>query len=180
MRRAIVSNMMTLDGFLEGPKHELDWHVVEPEFFAYAGEMLRSTGIILFGRRTYEMMAAYWPTAARDEIADRMNNLPKAVFSRTLAEAKWNNSTLVRGEAAAEVRRLKQESGEDLVVLGSAELASSLLRAGLIDEYRVLVNPVILGAGKPMFPGFEERVPLRLSGVREFHSGVAMLSYRPA
>ncbi|HEX4006314.1 MAG TPA: dihydrofolate reductase family protein [Acidobacteriaceae bacterium] len=179
MRRVIVSNMMTLDGFFEGPNRELDWHIVGDEFFAYAADMLRGADTILFGRRTYEMMAPYWSAAPSDPIADKMNGLPKLVFSNTLASADWAHSTLVRRDAAAEVARRKMLPGLDMVVLGSAALASSLLIGGLIDEYRVIVNPVILGGGKPLFPDIHGRLRLRLAGVREFGSGIVLLSYQP-
>ena len=179
MRRVIVSNMMSLDGMLDGPQRELDWHGVDEEFFGYAREMLRSVDAILFGRTTYAMMAAYWPAAPRDEIADKMNGLPKIVFSKSLAAAEWANTTLVRGDSAAEVARLKQQPGKDLAILGSGALASSLLQAGLIDEYRALVNPVVLGGGTPLFQNIRERIRLRLNGVRQFGSGVVMLTYQP-
>ncbi|HTX42736.1 MAG TPA: dihydrofolate reductase family protein [Acidobacteriaceae bacterium] len=179
MRRVIVSNLMSLDGYLEGPQRQLDWHLVDDEFFAYAAEMLRSVDTILFGRTTYEMMAAYWPHAPQDEIADRMNGLAKIVFSRTLAAADWNNTTLVRGDAAAEVRRLKLLPGVDMVVLGSGALASSLLRAGLVDEYRVILNPVVLGSGNPLFQNFHDRMKFKLADLRRFHSGVVLLAYHP-
>ena len=176
MRRVIISNMMSLDGFFEGPNREFDWHVVEPEFFAYAAEMPGSVGTILFGRTTFEMMQAYWPKAPSDPIADKMNGLAKIVFSKRLPAAEWAQTTIVRGDAAAEVARLKNQPGVDMVVLGSAGLASSLLRAGQIDEYRMMVNPVILGQGNPMFQNFDRRMSLKLTSVRSFASGVVMLS----
>lgn len=178
MRRVIVSNMMSLDGFFEGPNCELDWHVLEPDFFEYARQMLDAADTIVFGRKTYEMMAAYWPKEASDPIADRMNGLPKVVFSSTLALTDWTNTRLVATDAAAELGDLKQQPGRDIVVLGSAELASSLLRAGAVDEYRVIVSPVILGSGKPLFRNFQDRMRLQLAKVRQFGSGVVMLSYR--
>ena len=171
--------MMSLDGFLEGPNRELDWHVVEPEFFSYAEEMLGSVDTILFGRTTFEMMKAYWPTAPADPIADKMNGLAKIVFSKSLPAAEWVRTSVVRGEATVEVARLKEQPGVDMVVLGSAALASSLLRAGQIDEYRVMVNPVILAQGNPMIQKFDRRMSLKLTGVRAFASDVVMLSYQP-
>ena len=177
MRRLTVSNLMSLDGYLEGPSRSLDWHVVDEEFFAYAREMLRSVDTLLFGRITYAMMAAYWPAAPPDEIADKMNGLSKLVFSNTLVSAGWNNTQLVRGDAVDEVRRLKQVPGGDMVVLGSGALASTLLAAGLIDEYRVIVNPIVLGSGTPLFQGISRRIRLRLTEVRRFASGVVLLSY---
>lgn len=178
MRRVIVSCMMSLDGFFEGPNRELDWHVVDEELLAYAAGMLGSVDTILFGRTTYEHMAAYWPTAPSGPIADKMNSLPKIVFSRTLSEAAWGPVSLIPGDAVAEVARLKQLPGGAMVV-GGAALASSLLQAGLIDEYRVLLNPVILGNGHPMFQNVHARMKLKLDDLRRFHSGVVMLTYHP-
>lgn len=180
MRKLIVSNMMSLDGFFEGPNKELDWHVVDDEFFAYAREMLNSVDMILFGRTTYELMAAYWPSAPKDEIADKMNTLPKIVFSKTLDRADWNNTRLVREDAAAEIRKLKNQSGKDMVILGSAALASSLLQAGLIDEYRVILNPVLLGRGNLLFKGVTKNLKLKLRESKRLNSGVAVLYYQNA
>jgi dihydrofolate reductase len=178
MRRLIVSNVMSLDGFFEGPNGEFDWPVVEEEFFGYAREMLRSVDTILFGRRTYLFMAAYWPTAPRDEIAEQMNGLRKVVFSRTLERAEWENSHLVRGDAAEEVVKLKRASGKDLVILGSASLASSLLTANLIDEYRVILEPVVLGRGNPLFKSIDGRIKMKLTNTRVLGTGVVVLYYR--
>ncbi|HTW49859.1 MAG TPA: dihydrofolate reductase family protein [Acidobacteriaceae bacterium] len=179
MRRVIVSNLMSIDGFFESVNREIDWFTVEEEFMGYAREMLASVDTILFGRATYEHMAAHWPKAPRDPIADKMNSLPKIVFSRTLPEAVWGPVKPVRGDAAAEVARLKSLPGMDMVVLGSAALASSLLSAGLIDEYRVIVNPIVLGQGNPLFQNLRKRIRMQLTGVRRFASGVVMLSYQP-
>jgi len=142
--------------------------------------MLREADTLLFGAATYKMMAAYWPTAPRDEIADQMNGLPKVVFSQTLKSADWNNSKLVSGNAAEEIARLKRLPGEDLVILGSAHLASSLLSQGLIDEYRVVLNPVLIGNGKPLFPGLKQQLKLKLASTRQFASGVIVLYYQEA
>ncbi len=178
MSRVIVSNLVSIDGLFEGPDGELDWHVVEEEFFDYAKRLLRSAAGLLFGRRTYLHMASYWPTAPSDEIADTMNGLPKIVFSRTLERADWANARLVRGEATEEVARLRREPGKDLVILGSAVLVSSLLRAGLIDEYRMIVNPVILGRGRPQFTDITARIGLRLTQATALRSGVVILHYQ--
>src|SRR5580693_6485584 len=120
----------------------MDWIILDGEFFAHANDMLRSADTLLFGRTTYLHMAGYWPFAAKDEIADRMNTLAKVVFSGTLERAQWNNSRLVKTDAAEEVLRLKQQPGKDIVILGSATLASFLLQQGLTDEYRMIPNPV--------------------------------------
>ena len=180
MRKVIVSNLMSLDGFFEGPNHELDWFVVDEEFFAYARDMLRGVDTILFGRKTYQHMADYWPSAPREEIADQMNNLPKIVFSRTLESVEWQNSTLVKNDAVAEISKLKQLPGKDMVILGSASLASFLLQRGLIDEYRVILNPVFLGCGRPLFQDVKQRLRLKLSRTKLFGSGVVVLYYESA
>jgi dihydrofolate reductase len=178
MRKVIVSNMVSLDGFFEGPNKELDWHVVDEEFFAYAKDLLRTVDTLLFGAVTYEHMAAYWPTAPVDEIADKMNNLPKVVFSKTLKKTDWNNSRLVRNNIQEEILKLKQQPGKDMVVFGSAGLASFLLQLGLVDEYRVIVNPVLIGGGKPLFTGITERIRLKLLATKVFASGVVLLNYQ--
>ena len=180
MRKVIVSNLASLDGFFEGPNKELDWHVVDEEFFAYAKDMLRNADTLLFGPATYKLMAAYWPTAPADEIADKMNNLPKVVFSTTLQKVDWNNSRLVSNNIQEEVSKLKQQPGKDIVILGSARLASFLLQLGLVDEYRVILNPVLIGGGKPLFPGITERIRMKLLATKVFASGVILLSYQKA
>jgi dihydrofolate reductase len=178
MRKLIVSNMMSLDGFFEGPNKELDWHVADEEFFTYARDMLRAVDTILFGRVTYQLMANYWPSAPKDEIAEKMNALPKVVFSRTLQKVDWNDSKLVRGDLTDEVRKLKQSQGGNMVILGSASIASPLLEVGLIDEYRVILNPILLGSGKPLFAGIEKRISLKLLSTKGFASGVVLLNYQ--
>jgi dihydrofolate reductase len=178
VRRVIVSNVASLDGFFETPDKKLDWVVTDAEFFDYAKAMLRAADTLLFGRATYEHMANYWPTAPADEIADKMNNLPKIVFSRTLQKAAWNNSRLAKKNPPEEVSKLKKQAGEDIVVLGSATVASSLLQAGLVDEYRVILQPVLIGRGNSLFKDVTERMHLKLISARTFGSGVALLSYQ--
>jgi len=178
LRKVIVSNVASLDGFFETPDKKLDWVVTDSEFFDYAKAMLRAADTLLFGRTTYEHMANYWPTAPADEIADKMNNLPKIVFSRTLPRAEWNNSRLVKHNPEEEVAKLKDQPGKDLVVLGSATVASSLLQAGLVDEYRVILQPVLIGRGNRLFKDITERISLKLMSARTFGSGVALLSYK--
>lgn len=180
MRRVIVSNLMSLDGYFEGPHHEIDWFSPDEEFFEYARQMLLSVDTILFGRATYEHMAAYWPHAPADAIEEKMNGLAKIVFSRTLGVANWNNSRLVRSDAGQEIAKLKQEPGRDMVILGSAKLASSLLEAALIDEYRVILKPIVLGAGHPLFRDIHNRVHLKLARSQTLGSGVIILYLHPA
>jgi dihydrofolate reductase len=178
VRRVIVSNVATLDGFFETLDKKLDWVVTDAEFFDYAKAMLRAADTLLFGRATYEHMASYWPTAPVDEIADQMNSLPKLVFSRKLHKVEWNNSRLAEGNPPEEVSKLKKQAGKDIVVLGSATVASSLLQAGMVDEYRVILQPVLIGKGNSLFKDITERVQLKLISARSFGSGVVLLSYQ--
>jgi dihydrofolate reductase len=178
MRNVIVSNLMSLDGFFERPNKVLDWVITDDEFFDYAKGLLRTADALLFGRVTYEYMAAHWPTAPADEIADYMNSLPKVVFARTLRSVEWNNSRLVQGNIAKEVSRMKQLPGKDMVIFGSAMLASLLLQENLIDEYRVILQPVLLGSGTPLFRDIRETISLKLKSAKAFASGVTLLSYQ--
>jgi dihydrofolate reductase len=180
VRKVIVSNVASLDGFFETLDKKLDWFVPDEEFFAYAGEMLRAADTLLFGRTTYELMANYWPTAPSDKIADKMNNLPKLVFSRTLQKVEWNNSRLAKSGPQEEVSKLKNQSGKDLVVLGSVTVASALLQAGLVDEYRIILQPVLIGRGNALFKDMTEGIQLKLISAKAFGSGVVLLSYQRA
>ncbi|MRS04865.1 dihydrofolate reductase, partial [bacterium] len=165
MRKVILFNMMSLDGFFEGPNHNIDWHNVDEEFNDFALEQLSSTDGLMFGRATYELMAEYWPSeeAIRTDsvIANWMNRLPKYVFSRTLNRADWQNTTLVNGDAAIELHKIKGQVGRDLFIFGSADLSTSLIQNSLIDEYRVLVNPILLGQGTPLFHGLQNPISLQ-------------------
>jgi dihydrofolate reductase len=180
MRKVIVSNVASLDGFFETPDRKLDWVVTDAEFFEYAKGLLRTVDTLLFGRATYQHMASYWPSAPADEIADKMNNLPKIVFSKTLQTADWNNSRLVKNDIQGEVSKLRKQPGKDMVVFGSATLASFLLQRGLVDEYRVILQPVVLGSGSPLFKGITERIHVKLISAKTFGSGVVLLSYQRA
>jgi dihydrofolate reductase len=170
----------SLDGFFEGPSKELDWVVVDAEFIEYANDMLSAADTLLFGRATYQHMAKYWPTAPADELADKMNNLAKIVFSRTLQKVDWNNSRLVSNNIQEEISKLKKQPGKDMVILGSATLASSLLQLGLVDEYRIILQPVLLGRGSPLFKDITERIHLKLITAKAFGSGVVLASYQRA
>lgn len=180
MRKLFWQMSVTLDGFMEGPNHELDDTAgfEDPDFDRYAAEMLKSIDGMLIGRRTYELFSGYWPTAIGED-AERMNALPKIVFSRTLKKVEWNNSRLVSNHVAEEVTRLKQQPGKDLALFGSADLASTLMRLGLIDEYRILVTPVVLGKGTPMFKDVRARIPLKLIKAPTWSSGTVALYYEP-
>jgi len=175
--------MITLDGFFEGPNGEIDWHRVDEEFNEFAIEQVNAADGILFGRVTYQMMERYWPTpsAIADDpiIAEKMNTIPKYVFSRTLETASWSNTTLLKGEPAAEIKQLKQAPGKDLLVFGSANLAASLIQCDCIDEYRIMVNPIIIGSGRPLFENVHESVALKLVKTRAFRNGNILLTYQP-
>lgn len=185
MRPLHMFNLMTLDGLFEGPGRDISWHNVDAEFNEYAiNEMFPSSDLLLFGRVTYELMARFWPTAEamRDDpvVAEKMNASQKIVFSRTLNEVAWNNTTLVKDHLEEEVRRLKGLPGKGMAILGSGTIVSQLARAGLVDEYRVLVNPLILGKGTPLFKDIERRIDLRLIRSRAFGNGNVLLCYAPA
>jgi dihydrofolate reductase len=185
MRRVILSNLISLDGFMAGPNGEIDWFtgIADREFEAYAVDLIRTVDTMLFGRVTYELMAGYWPTASPEtedpRIIDAMNNTGKVVFSRTLDGVDWKNSRLLRGDAAEETAKLKQQTGRDMVVYGSGGIVSALAPKGLIDDYRIFVAPIVLGKGKPLFGAVETRLRLRLRETKTFGSGMVLLRYEP-
>ncbi|HEV7305790.1 dihydrofolate reductase family protein [Ensifer sp.] len=178
MRKVIMWDMVSVDGFFEAPGHDIGWFVFEDELAAYIGETQLGTETLLFGRVTYEMMASYWPSAEGD-IATFMNGVEKFVFSHTLTSADWHNTTLVTGDAASEVERLKQRDGGAIFVFGSADFAAGLIEKGLVDEYRLGINPVLLGSGVPLFKPGLARTKLRLTHARPLKSGVVILHYQP-
>ena len=184
MRKVILMLSVSLDGFFEGPDGELDWQLVDDELHWHFNEQLSGAGAFLNGRVTYELMAAFWPTADRDpsstapmvEFARIWREMPKLVFSRTLERVDWN-ATVVREVVAEEVMALKASPGGDLVV-GGANLAATFMRLDLIDEYRLYVHPVVIGRGTPLFRGSGVRVDLRLAETRTFGNGVVLLRYQ--
>lgn len=184
MRRLIFQMMVSIDGFFEGSNQELDWHLVDGEFNVYAADLLDNVDLLIFGRRTYQGMADYWPTPAAIEndpvIAQRMNSIAKLVFSTTLKKAGWNNARLSKGNVVEEITRLKREPGKDIAIFGSSDLALSLIPARLIDEFRIFVNPVVLGDGKTLFKGIKDRISLKLLRTRVFRSGLVLLCYKQA
>ena len=183
MRKVIVSNLISLDGFISGPNGEIDWFKWDKEVEDYVKAQLGSMDTILFGRVTYELMASYWPTATaatNDQmIIDAMNNLPKIVFSKTLEKVEWNNSRLVKDDIEGEVAKLKRQPGKDMVIYGSGGIVSTLTQMGLIDEYRIFVNPIVLGNGKPLFKDIQSRLTLKHINTKSFGNGLVLLCYRP-
>jgi dihydrofolate reductase len=184
MRKLLVFNSVTVDGYFTDMKGDMSWaHQQDPEWNEFVAGNAESGGELLFGRVTYEMMASWWPTPAATkqfpEVAEQMNKLPKVVFSRTLDQASWQNTKLVKGNLAEEVRKLKEESGEHLVIMGSGSIISQLARENVIDEYQIVVNPIVLGAGRTMFDGIEGRLKLKLTNSRAFGNGNVLLCYAP-
>jgi dihydrofolate reductase len=189
MGKLVYSMSVSLDGFVETPSHSLDWVQVDEELHTVFNDEAREMSAFLYGRRLYELMTEYWPTAETDlaatpamvEFARIWKEAPKIVFSKTLERVDWN-SRLVRDDAVAEVARLKAQPGFDMSV-GGPTTAAPLMRAGLIDEYRRYVQPVILGAGTPFFQGLDDRIEVKLLETRTLGSGVVYVRYeavRPA
>jgi dihydrofolate reductase len=186
MRRLVVFNQVSLDGYFVDAHGDMRWAYADPadaEWNAFVAGNAKGGGVLLFGRKTYEMMASFWPTPAAAQaspvVAERMNALPKVVFSRTLDRATWKNTTLVRGDLASEVRRMKSEPGEGMAILGSGTVVSQLTGHGLIDEYQIVVVPIVLGRGRTMFEGVERQTRLRLTNTRRFGNGNVLLCYEP-
>ena len=183
MRRLGVFNLVTLDGYFAGQDGDISWHNVDAEFHEYAEKNANSGNVLLFGRVTYELMAGYWPSpeAIKNDpsVAQGMNRSPKIVFSRTLNEADWANTRLVKDDMLGEIRKLKQQPGRDLTILGSGSIVAQLAQAGLIDEYQLLLNPVVLGKGKTMFENIKGKIALKLTKSRTFANGNVLLCYVP-
>ena len=186
MRKLIVFNHVSIDGYFVDAAGSMGWAKTrkdDAEWNAFVEQNASGNGPLLFGRKTYELMIQYWPTPmARQHdaaIADRMNKLPKVVFSTNLPEATWSNTKLVRDDLRGEVRRMKQEPGDGLTILGSGTLVAQLADAGLIDEYHLVVNPVVLGKGRTMFEGMKDKLDLKPVKSRTFGNGCVYLVYEP-
>jgi dihydrofolate reductase len=186
MRKLIVFNNVSLDGYFAGENGDISWAHSgndDAEWNAFVAENASGGGQLLFGRITYELMAGYWPTpqAIKNDpvVAEGMNSMPKVVFSRTLEKASWNNTKLVKSDIASEIRKMKKEPGEGMAILGSGSIVSQLAQEGLIDEFRIVVNPVVLGKGKTMFDGISEKLNLKLTKSRTFSNGKVLLCYEP-
>ncbi len=179
MGKLYAFNMMTMDGFFEGPDHDISWHNTDEEFGNFANEQLNQTGMLIFGRKTYELMFSYWPDAKDDPVTARfMNSLPKLVFSRTLKSAKWDNTSLETEFNAEKIKKLKSSHPGDIAIFGSANLLSTVMKRGVLDEYRLMLNPVILGRGVPLFQGIDPLLKKELVSTRSFTNGNVLLTYR--
>jgi dihydrofolate reductase len=183
MRKIVVMMSVSVDGYFEGPNREIDWHLVDEELHDHFNQVLGVMSAFIDGRRTYELMAGFWPTADADpsstrpmvEFAKIWRDMPKIVFSRTLQRADWN-ATIVRTLDPEQILELKQQPGGD-VALGGADLAAAFRRYDLIDEYRLYVHPVVLGRGNPLFQPEDSTTNLRLVESRVFGNGVVLLHY---
>lgn len=187
MRKLVVFNHITLDGYFVSEDGDMSWaHQSDDdaEFHAFVASNASQGGTLLFGRVTYDLMASYWPTPIAHEhapaVAAGMNRLQKVVFSRTLDRVTWQNTTLIKDDMPSAVRRMKQESGDDMVILGSGTIVSQLAEEGLIDEFQLLVNPLVLGKGRTLFEGVSHRLNLTLTKSRTFANGIVLLCYQPS
>ncbi len=186
MRKVYLFMMVSLDGFFEGKGHDLGWHNVDGEFNDFANRQLRETGTVLLGRRTYQLFADFWPKAGRDpkmpedvlETARLLDGMEKVVFSRKMEKADWTNTKLVRKGVENEIARLKRLPGRDIAILGSNNLCVSLMKAGLVDEFRLMLNPVAIGKGTPLFKGLRGKLRLGLVKTKVFKSGNVLMYYR--
>ena len=184
MRKLCVFNHVSLDGYFVDGNGDMSWAKADrrdAEWDAFVADNAGGGGALVFGRITYELMAGFWPTPLAIEtmpdVATGMNAMPKVVFSRTLDKASWNNTTLVKGDIAAAMRKMKNQPGPDMAILGSGSIVAQLAQEGLIDDYQVVVNPVVLGKGRTMFDG--AKLSLKLTGTRAFGNGNVLLCYEP-
>lgn len=186
MRKLIVFNQVSVDGYFVDGHRDMSWAKAgaDDEFNRFTSDRASGGGVLLFGRVTYELMASYWPTRqaaqALPVVAERMNRLPKIVFSRTMKRATWDHTTLVKDDMLGHIRSMKAEPGEGMAILGSGNLVSQLAETGLIDGYEFIVNPLALGGGRTIFEGMTERLGLTLTQSRVFKSGRVFLSYVPS
>lgn len=186
MRRICVFENVSLDGFFTDENNDMSWaHKHDEEWNAFTSSNASGgDGVLLFGRVTYDMMAGFWPTPAAaqmlPEVAAGMNQMRKIVFSRTREAVTWQNTELAKGDLVTEAARLKQQAGPDMAILGSGSIVSQLTKARLIDEYQIVVNPIVLGRGRTLFETVEDKVPLTLTRTRTFKNGNVVLWYEPA
>jgi len=178
--------MVSVDGFFAGVDGNLDWHNVDDEFNKFVVEQLREFHTILFGRTTYQMFESFWPVALKDQktsednrkVAQSINDIEKIVFSSTLEKVTWNNSKILKKIDSEEIKKLKQEPGKDMVIFGSGTIVQAMTNLNLIDEYRLMINPVLLGQGKPMFKDMKDKVNLKLRNTKTFKNGNVLICYK--
>jgi dihydrofolate reductase len=185
MRTLTVFNSITLDGFFTDLKGDMSWahDNSDPEFNAFVADNANGGGELLFGRKTYDLMASFWPTPLAMQmnpvVAENMNSLPKVVFSSTMERADWNNTKLVKGKIVEEIRKMKSEPGRDMVIFGSGSIISQLAHENVIDKYQFVLIPVALGGGRSLFDGMGQKLNLKLTKTRVFDNGNVVLNYEP-
>ena len=186
MRKLIVFNHISIDGYFTGEDGDFRWAHTgndDPEYAAFVAGNASGGGQLLFGRITYDMMAGYWPSAMAEQhdpvVAKAMNDLQKVVFSRKMEKALWNNTKLVKADIVSEIRKMKTEPGPGMVIMGSGSIISQLAPAQVIDEYQIMVNPVALGKGRTMFDGMVNMLSLKLISTRTFQNGKVFLCFQP-
>lgn len=177
MRKLFVSMMVSMDGFIEGPNKELEQFTDDEELLSYFEDILDNVDLLIYGRKSYELMIEYWPEA-EGPFAEKMNKKPKLVFSNTLEKAQWN-TTLVKGNVKETITQLKGGPGKDIVLFAGADMLSTLRKLDLIDEYRFIIYPVVLGSGTPLFKDMNTALPLQLMSTKAFGGGAVLLSYKP-
>ena len=185
MRKLFLFMHVSLDGYFEGPGHDISWFNADDYHFeAFSLEQSKEVDTILLGRKTYELMKSFWPTPQAEEIAPEiakfMNENLKVVASHKPFEPGWNNVAVIGADVPGEVKQLKEQPGKTMAIFGSNNFCVSLMQAGLVDEFRIVVNPVALGEGTSLFKGLQEKADLRLVKTRPFESGKVLLTYVPA
>jgi len=182
MGKLIVFNFLTMNGYYKGTNDDISWHRHGKEESEFAAKNLQSDAILVFGRVTYEQMAAYWPTENaiknQPQVAKGMNNAEKIVFSRKLKKTEWDNTRLIKENVEEEIRKIKKQSGKDLVILGSGSIITQFAEWGLIDVYQFMIDPVALGGGTPAFKGLKSKLDLELTNTKTFKSGTVLVTYK--
>jgi len=184
MRRLAVFNSVSLDGYFVDGNGDMSWaHKNDDEWNAFVAGNASGSGVLVFGRITYEMMASYWPTPIALQnsptVAKGMNDMQKVVFSRTLDQVSWSNTKLLKGDLPTEIRKMKKEPGPDMVILGSGSIVSQLAQENLIDEYQIALSPIVLGKGRTLFEGAKRKLNCKLTKSRTFRNGSVFLCYEP-
>ena len=184
MRKIFVFNWVSLDGFIAGPNGDIEWFYYDDEIAQIAKAAQQRADTIIFGKNTYDVMVAFWPTEASanddPEVTHYMNTTKKIVFSTTLKESTWENTTILNSIDTKEINQLKSQPGKDMIIYGSGKVIAELASRGLIDEYQLLINPVVLGKGLPEFQLKDQQLRLKLNYTRPLQSGVVFLQYLPA
>jgi dihydrofolate reductase len=185
MRKIVLLMHVSLDGFVAGPNGEMDWIKLDDRLWDYVTTVTDASDAALFGANTYKLMESYWPTAAEQPNATKhdidhahwVNTATKLVFSKTLDKTDWEGTRIIRKDIAEEMTAIKKQPGKNLLMIGSPTLAQSFMQMGLIDEFRLNINPIVLGAGKNLFEGIKQPINLTLTSTQTFDSGVVALTY---